>query len=199
MKEIGKDKFGLLYDKLYEHLTKNDGDMRTVGIEVGTTNQALSEMWQEGKTWETITSIIAYHYSRTDTLLLQLSNTKTLINCGASFTEIQRLLGIKKGKAKCETIGRDEFEEEFSNLWTIFRGQKKIGALLKGLGIEEGSRLEGYWKQGYKWETVTAIIVCQKMKVYGEVVVETEYGDLRFKDSDPYRIFETIQNTFTKP
>ena len=194
MKEIGKELFGLLYDKLSEHLEKNGGEISTVGIELGTTNQALSNMWQEGKRWETITLIIAYHYSRTNSLLLQLPGSKILINREASFTEIQKLLGIRKGKLECIEIGRDNFEEEFGNLWSMFRGQKKIGTMLKDLGIKDGTLLENYWKQGYKWETITAIIVSQKMKTCDEICIETEYGGYRFKGRDYYRIFETILN-----
>lgn len=192
MKEIGKELFGVLYDKLSEHLEKNGGVIRTVGIEQGTTNQALTEMWQEGKKWETITLIIAYHYTRTDSIILQLPGSKTLINKKTSFTEIQRLLGIKKGRSECVEIGRDDFEEEFGNLWSMFRGKKKIGSLLKGLGIEDGALLEDYWKQGYQWETITAIIVSLRMKVSGEVMVETEYGGYRFTNPTYYEIFETI-------
>ena len=192
MKEIKEELFGVLYDKLSEHLMKNGGVMETVGIEKGETSKTLTEMWQGGKKWETVTLIIAYHYSRTDSLLLHLSNSKTLINRGTSFPQIQKLLGIKKGKLKCEEIGRDEFEEEFGNLWGIFRGQKKIGTLLKGLGIEDGALLESYWKQGYQWETITAIIVSMRMKTSGEVSVDTEYGSYRFTNPTYYQIFETI-------
>ena len=192
MKEIGKELFGVLYDRLIEHLEKNGGVMETVGIEKGETSKALTEMWQEGKKWETVTLIIAYHYSRKDNLLLHLSDSKTLINHGASFTEIQRLLGIKKGKSGRVRIGRDEFEEEFGNLWGIFRGQKKIGTLLRGLGIEDGALLESYWKQGYQWETITAIIVSLRMKTSGEVSIDTEYGSYRFTNPTYYQIFETI-------
>ena len=192
MKEIGKELFGVLYDRLSEHLEKNGGEIKTVGIEPGTTNQALTKLWQEGKKWETVTLIIAYHYSRTDSLILQISDSQTLINRGTSFTEIQRLLGIKKGKSGCVEIRRDDFEEEFGNLWGIFRGQKKIGTLLKGLGIEDGALLESYWKQGYQWETITAIIVSLRMKTSGEVSVDTEYGSYRFTNPTYYQIFETI-------
>jgi len=192
VKEIGKELFGVLYDKLSEHLEKNEGNIRTVGIEQGTANQALTKLWQEGKKWETVTLIIAYHYSRTDSLILQLTDSKTLINRGISFTQIQRLLGIKDGKSRYTGIGRDEFEEEFGNLWSIFRGQKKIGTLLKGLGIEDGALLESYWKQGYEWETITAIIVSQRMRTSGEVEVDTEYGNYRFTNPTYYQIIETI-------
>lgn len=192
MKEIGKELFGVLYDRLSEHLEKNGGEIKTVGIEKGETSKALTGMWQEGKKWETVTLIIAYHYSRKDSLLLHLSDSKTLINRGTSFPQIQKLLGIKKGRSGCEEIGRDDFEEEFGNLWSIFRGQKKIGTLLKGLGIEDGALLESYWKQGYQWETITAIIVSQRMKISGEVEVDTEYGNYRFTNPTYYQIFETI-------
>ena len=194
MKEIGKEKFGLLYDKLSEHLIKVGGKMETVGIERGTTSQALTGLWQEGKRWETITLIIAYHYSRTDNLLLQLPESKALINRGASFTQIQKILGIKKKETGCMEIGRDDFEEEFSNLWSMFRDQKKIGTLLKDLGIKDGALLESYWKQGYKWETITAIIVSLRMKTCSEICVGTEYGNYRFTDPSYYQIFETILN-----
>lgn len=193
MKIIGKELFGVLYDRLSEHLEKNGGVMETVGIEKGETSRILTEMWQEGKKWETITLIIAYHYSRTNSIILQLPDSKTLINRNASFSQIQKLLGIKKGnKSGCVEIGRDDFEEVFGNLWSIFRGQKKIGALLKGLGIEDGSLLESYWKQGYEWETITAIIVSQRMKINGEVTIDTEYGNYRFTAPSYYQIIETI-------
>ena len=194
MKEISKEKFGLLYDKLSEHLEKNGGVMKTVGIEQGTAHQELSRMWQEGKKWETIVLIIAYHYSRTDSLLLKLPGSTSLIGQGKSFSEIQRILGIKDKDEEC-VIGRDEFEEEFSNLWGMFRGVTGIGTLLDGLGIKAGkSILVNYWKQDYKWEVITAIVVLMRMETSKTIKVETEFGIFRFKSSDCYGVLETLQN-----
>ena len=206
MKEIGKEKFGLLYDKLYEHLTNNEGNLKTVGIEQGPTHEILSRMWQEGRTWETIVLVIAYHYSRTETVMLRFSDISTLIFQGSSFKEIQKLLGIKvegitgKGDAEC-VIERNEFDKEFGRIWELVREKKKISPIISVLGVtKDKGLLSGYWKQGKKWETVTTIIIVLRLRFFGEVEVETEYGRFRFKKgTDTFGILETIENSVIKP
>jgi hypothetical protein len=118
----------------------------------------------------------------------------TISTVHKSLEEIQRILGIKE-KQEEHVIGRNDFEEEFSNLWGMFRGVTGIGTLLDGLGIKAGkSILVNYWKQDYKWEVITAIIVLMRMETSKTIKVETEFGIFRFKNSDCYGVLETLQN-----
>ena len=196
MREIGKEMFGLLYDKLYEHLDKTGGNIESVGIERGQTNEILSQLWNKGKAWETITLIIAYHYSRKDSILLRYSEISTLILHGSSFKEIQRLLGIKVDYSVLErcVIEKKEFTEEYNRLWSIFRDHKKIGNILDALGIQDKMLVCSSWKNKLIWETITAVIVLQRIKIFKVIEVETDRGVYRFKNSDPYAILETLQN-----
>ena len=201
MKEIGKQKFGLLYDKLSDYLQQTGGRIEGCGIEIGITHKTLSKLWEEGKTWETITLIIAYHYSRTDTLLLRYSEISTIIRQGASIGEIQKLLGIK-GMTEIEDkvmIGRDEFEDEFGKLWGLVREKKTIKDILKGLNLPDQTLLNGLWKQGRKWETVTAILVFLRLSYFKAIEIDTEFGEFEFrKNQTGYQIIETLQNAVPK-
>ena len=95
MKEIGSEKFGLIYDKINDYLEKSGGKVEGVGIEKGVVNSVLLKSWNEGKKWDVIVFIIAYHYSRTESVILRFSGISTLIPERACFGEICRLLGIK--------------------------------------------------------------------------------------------------------
>ena len=203
MKIIGRDKFGLLYDKLYEYLERTDGNILGVGIERGATNEILTQLWKLGETWETITLIIAYHYSRTETLMLKISDTSTMILRGASFKEIQKLLGIKIDKeeiSRC-VIPEEDFREEYKKVEELFRGittKKQLSALLNGLGITSNNRnlLVGYWKGGRLWEVIVAIIILLRAGTFDNIIVQTEKGEIRYKGGkqDCYLVLEEIEN-----
>lgn len=203
MKIIGRDKFGLLYDKLYEYLERTDGNISGVGIEKGTTNEVLTQLWNSGKTWETITLIIAYHYSRTETLILKISDTSTMILQGASFKEIQRTLGIRINKEEISRciIPEEDFREEYKKVEELFRGittKKQLSALLNGLGITSNNRslLVGYWKGGRLWEVIVAVIILLRAGTFDDIIVQTEKGEIRYKSGkqDCYLILEQIEN-----
>ena len=203
MKIIGRDKFGLLYDKLYEYLERTDGNILGVGIERGATNEILTQLWKLGETWETITLIIAYHYSRTETLMLKISDTSTMILRGASFKEIQKLLGIKIDKeeiSRC-VIPEEDFREEYKKVEELFRGittKKQLSALLNGLGITSNNRslLVGYWKGGRLWEVIVAIIILLRAGTFDDIIVQTGKGEIRYKGGkqDCYLVLEEIEN-----
>ena len=203
MKIIGRDKFGLLYDKLYEYLERTGGNILGVGIERGATNEILTQLWKLGETWETITLIIAYHYSRTETLMLKISDTSTMILRGASFKEIQKLLGIKIDKeeiSRC-VIQEEDFREEYKKVEELFRGittKKQLSALLNGLGITSNNRslLVGYWKGGRLWEVIVAIIILLQAGTFDDIIVQTEKGEIRYKGGkqDCYLVLEEIEN-----
>ena len=188
MKEISKEKFVILYDELSKHLTNTKGNMKTVGIEKGDTNKALTKMWELGKEKETITLIIAYHYSRANDLLLKLPKSTALIKSGTSLSGIQKILGI----CLTRNIKREEFEREFDELW-------ENGFSLEDYGIGCTPVLESYWDLGYKWEMITALIIFKELKTYGVVKIETDKGRFKFKRADYSKILETLKSTSTKP
>jgi hypothetical protein len=203
MKIIGRDKFGLLYDKLYEYLEKTDGNISGVGIEKGTTNEVLTQLWNAGKTWETITLIIAYHYSRTETLMLKISKTSTMILRGASFREIQRTLGIRINKEEISRciIPEEDFKDEYEKIEEMFKGvttKKQFSAVLEGLGITFANRslLVGYWKGKRLWEVIVAIIILLRAGTFDDIIVQTEKGEIRYKGGkqDCYLVLEEIEN-----
>ena len=174
-----------------------------VGIERGATNEILTQLWKLGETWETITLIIAYHYSRTETLMLKISDTSTMILRGASFREIQKLLGIKIDKeeiSRC-VIPEEDFREEYKKVEELFRGittKKQLSALLNGLGITSNNRnlLVGYWKGGRLWEVIVAIIILLRAGTFDDIIVQTEKGEIRYKGGkqDCYLVLEEIEN-----
>lgn len=203
MKIIGRDKFGLLYDKLYEYLERADGNISGVGIEKGTTNEVLTQLWNAGKTWETITLIIAYHYSRTETLMLKISETSTMILRGASFREIQRTLGIRINKEEISRciIPEEDFKDEYEKIEGMFKGvttKKQFSNVLEDLGITFANRslLVGYWKGGRLWEVIVAIIILLRAGTFNDIVVETERGEIEYKGGkqDCYLVLEKIEN-----
>lgn len=207
MKIIDGNKFGLLYDKLYEYLEKTNGNISGAGIEKGTINENLTQLWDAGKTWETITLIIAYHYSRTETLILKIYDTSSMIPKGASLKEIQKILKIKISISIREKeiedgciVQEKDFKEDYSKLEEMFKGvktKKQFSTVLDDLGVNFPGRtlLFGYWKGGKLWEVITSIIILLRAGTFNDITVKTERGDIRYKGGkqDCYLVLEEVE------
>ena len=180
MKKIEKEKFELLYEKLNEHLEKTNGNFKTLGIYSIKANEILTELWENKETWKMICFIVAYHYSRTDSVIMQFQFSQVIINHMSSVAELEKIFGIRRERLKYTTIDENEFEKKFIELWSMLKEYKNIENPLRRIGIEHRSLLKSYWKQGYKWETIAAIIISQKLKIYDKLLVETKYGKFNF-------------------
>lgn len=206
MKEVGFQKFGLLYDKLYEYLEKTGGNIEGAGIKDAALRERLTKLWEEGKSWETISFVIIHHYTRTDSLLLKLSETSSMFSKNSSIEEIESTLGISIPKVQTsgakrpvETIENWKYEIEYSKVRELLRDKKgkTIIPILKNFGMIDYSLLNNFWKRGNEWEVITTIVVLRLGHIYfGRVEVETERGKFSFKrfkrNSSAYEIIETL-------
>ena len=196
MKVIDNETFGNLYKGLQNYLEKTDGNLNGAGIEKGFVNEKLRKSWEEGKIWDTVTQAIAYHYSRTDSLLLKLSSTTFFFRQESSLREIEVVLGITPLEKIKISLNKEEFKREFRKLWGYLKEEKKINSKLIEMGIKNGNPLNELWKQGNKWEVITTILILLKLKTYEIINIETEYGTFKFtRKVDSFQIIETLQNT----
>lgn len=195
MKVIDNEMFGNLYKGLQNYLEKTNGNLSGAGIEKGFVNEKLKKSWEEGKIRDTITQVIAYHYSRTDSLLLKLSFTTFFFKQGAPLREIEAVLGITPLEKVKISLNKEEFRREFRKLWEYLKEEEKIGSKLIEMGIKNGNLLNELWKQGNKWEVITTTLILLKLKTYRIINIETEYGTFKFtRKVDSFQIIETLQN-----
>jgi hypothetical protein len=197
MKRIDEKLFGVLYDDLYDHLEKRDGDLSGLGIKSEEVEKYLKKLWHMGKLWDMITIIICYHYTREDSVIIKFSGQAISISQGSSLTNILRCFGLTKiNKIQ---IPIEEFEDEYKKLDEIFpktyKGKKaKIGSLLTELGI--AANLQGLliqtWKEERRWETIVAVMALLRTTYY-TIIVETDRGTYQFnKDMTLLQILETL-------
>jgi len=201
MKIINEKEFGLLYDKLYEYLQQTEGNIYGAIKERGEVNRTLTQFWYCGKTWETVTLIIAYHNSRKDSLILKFSNITVKIPKSSSLKEIKKLLDIKADFCETCEISEEEFTEEYKNLKSLVtraKTKKEFVVLLDNLKITSNNRshLHAYRKSGKIWEMIVSFIVLMRIGIYKEIVVNTDKGKLVYtgKEQDCFLVLEKIEN-----
>ena len=137
MKRIDNETFGKLYDAIYKHLCSEkevtDDVLKKLGIEEITVRSSLRLLWISGMKWETITLIVAHHYTRTDSLLLSVGNIRVILPNGSGFGTLRHLLGdIQIPGDEVRKMKQEEFEERYQEVYKhmLTRKRNKIGTLL---------------------------------------------------------------------
>lgn len=121
MIKIKEETFGQMYDKIYERIIQSEGSFSGFGVEPEeSVKEYLENLWKVGKKWESIILLITYHYTRKDSLLLELSGKTISFSKFSFLPDILRSLSLRYDDRFGDiVIGREEYSELEKNIDSI--------------------------------------------------------------------------------
>ena len=120
MRIIKDETFGQMYDKIYERIVQTN-DFSGFGIEPEeSVKKYLESLWGIGKKWESIVLLITYHYTRKDSLLLELSGKIISFSKYSFLPDILKSLSLRyDNRFGNIVIGEKEYSELEKNINSI--------------------------------------------------------------------------------
>ena len=120
MRIIKDETFGQMYDKIYERIVQTN-DFSGFGIEPEeSVKKYLESLWGIGKKWESIILLITYHYTRKDSLLLELSGKIISFSKYSFLPDILKSLSLRyDNRFGNIVIGEKEYSELEKNINSI--------------------------------------------------------------------------------
>ena len=200
MKNIKEETFGALYDKIRDRLEKTNGEFTGFGVEKNI-QKPLKNLWTHGRYWDSITLLICYHYSRSDSTILKISGESFYFRKNVTIREIAKILGITiTGLTIKMVLKYSEFLEKYSSLSSelpeLPSGGFKIGKWLEEKGINPGGcgHFCRIWKNGEKKKFITLIILYENSREDDlEVELKEEHWIQVKRNAYPYTIIEKIE------
>lgn len=120
MRIIKDETFGQMYDKIYERIVQTN-DFSGFGIEPEeSVKKYLESLWGIGKKWESIVVLITYHYTRKDSLILELSGKIISFSKFSFLPDILKSLSLRyDNRFGNIVIGEEEYSELEKNIDSI--------------------------------------------------------------------------------
>jgi len=121
MRKISDETFGQMYDKIYERIVQSNGEFSGFGIEPEeSVKKYLENLWKIGKKWESIIILITYHYTRKDSLILELSGKSISFSKFSFLPDILKSLSLRyDDRFGNIVIGEEEYTELEKNIDSI--------------------------------------------------------------------------------
>lgn len=121
MRRIKDETFGQMYDKIYERIVQSNGEFSGFGIEPEeSVKKYLENLWKIGKKWESIIILITYHYTRKDSLILELSGKSISFSKFSFLPDILKSLSLRyDDRFGNIVIGEEEYTELEKNIDSI--------------------------------------------------------------------------------
>lgn len=121
MRRISDETFGQMYDKIYERIVQSNGEFSGFGIEPEeSVKKYLENLWKIGKKWESIIILITYHYTRKDSLILELSGKSISFSKFSFLPDILKSLSLRyDDRFGNIVIGEEEYTELEKNIDSI--------------------------------------------------------------------------------
>lgn len=121
MRRIKDETFGQMYDKIYERIVQSNGEFSGFGIEPEeSVKKYLENLWKIGKKWESIIILITYHYTRKDSLILELSGKSISFSKFSFLPDILKSLSLRYDDRFGDiVIGEEEYIELEKNIDSI--------------------------------------------------------------------------------
>lgn len=121
MRIIKDETFGQMYDKIYERIVQSNGEFSGFGIEPEESiKKYLENLWKIGKKWESIIILITYHYTRKDSLILELSGKSISFSKFSFLPDILKSLSLRyDDRFGNIVIGEEEYTELENNIDSI--------------------------------------------------------------------------------
>ena len=121
MRRIKDETFGKMYDKIYERIVQSNGEFSGFGIEPEeSVKKYLENLWKIGKKWESIIILITYHYTRKDSLILELSGKSISFSKFSFLPDILKSLSLRyDDRFGNIVIGEEEYTELEKNIDSI--------------------------------------------------------------------------------
>ena len=121
MRIIKDETFGQMYDKIYERIVQSNGEFSGFGIEPEeSVKKYLENLWKIGKKWESIIILITYHYTRKDSLILELSGKSISFSKFSFLPDILKSLSLRyDDRFGNIVIGEEEYTELEKNIDSI--------------------------------------------------------------------------------
>lgn len=121
MRIIKDETFGQMYDKIYERIVQSNGEFSGFGIEPEESiKKYLENLWKIGKKWESIIILITYHYTRKDSLILELSGKSISFSKFSFLPDILKSLSLRyDDRFGNIVIGEEEYTELEKNIDSI--------------------------------------------------------------------------------
>jgi hypothetical protein len=121
MRVVKDEIFGKIYDKIYERVIERNGSFSGFEIEPEESVKTyLEELWGLGKKWESIIILITYHYTRKNSLILELSGKSISFSKFSFLPDILKSLSLRyDDRFGNIVIGEEEYTELEKNIDSI--------------------------------------------------------------------------------
>ena len=196
MRRIKDETFGQMYDKIYERIVQSNGEFSGFGIEPEeSVKKYLENLWKIGKKWESIIILITYHYTRKDSLILELSGKSISFSKFSFLPDILKSLSLRyDDRFGNIVIGEEEYTELEKNIDSILPELhiKRNMANFYGeatIRNTEKTYFDKLTKKEDRKKFITLLILFKKTRL-GNVILG---GDVYKKGTELPDLLETIK------